>query len=485
MPVNLTAPLRWKTATADEQKMLKNLQGNILKGHGRDQTWNIFFQLAGGSPTAIAASKRALREIGNHHVTDAYTQLLTTEKFQTDGTDGGPFCAAFLSAAGYTALGLTFTPPAGNAVFGPGMKAPASLAQLADPAVATWEAHYQKPIHGMILIADFHIARGLNTVDEIITLLVTAGATIQHVQAGKSIRNAAGEGLEHFGYVDGRSQPLLLLEDIDDEAHTGIAHWDPTFPLSTALVPDPLGGDPLAFGSFFIFRKLEQEVAAFKHTEQKLADTLGLTLDNRELAGAYVVGRFEDGTPTTTSAIPRGAKPGNDFDYKADPAAARCPFHAHIRKTNPRGAGGAEPEPAERLHIMPRRGITYEDVPRAVAPKDLPEARTLAEFETRVLPLLPTKDVGLLFMAYNARLDQQFAFTQQTWANNLGFPLGVPPAGIDGVIGQGPNLPAGQQYPKSWDDPTKGTAPFDFHNFVHMKGGEYFFAPSIMFLRSL
>ena len=56
MPVTLTAPLRWQSANADEQKMLKNLQGNILKGHGCEHTWNIFFQFG---PVA-AALKRVL-----------------------------------------------------------------------------------------------------------------------------------------------------------------------------------------------------------------------------------------------------------------------------------------------------------------------------------------------------------------------------------------------------------------------------------------
>ena len=64
----------------------RNLQGNILKGHGRDHTWNIFF--AFGSD--VAASRRALRELGNpYHVTDAYEQLLATEDFQwVDKKDG-------------------------------------------------------------------------------------------------------------------------------------------------------------------------------------------------------------------------------------------------------------------------------------------------------------------------------------------------------------------------------------------------------------
>jgi deferrochelatase/peroxidase EfeB len=31
--------------------------------------------------------------------------------------------------------------------------------------------------------------------------------------------------------------------------------------------------------------------------------------------------------------------------------------------------------------------------------------------------------VGLLFMAYNATIGQQFKFTQQVWANNKNFPV--------------------------------------------------------------
>ena len=91
----LDAPLRWKTANAAEQKVLQNLQGNILKGHGRDHTWNIFFRL--GSDTL--RPRRVLRDLGNFRVTSAYAQLLATEAFKTEHKDGGTFCAVFISAA--------------------------------------------------------------------------------------------------------------------------------------------------------------------------------------------------------------------------------------------------------------------------------------------------------------------------------------------------------------------------------------------------
>jgi Dyp-type peroxidase family len=487
--INLDSPLRWKAANALEQKLLRSLQGNILKGHGRDRTWNIFFEFGAD----VLKSKRVLRELGNFFVTDAYTQLLETEAFKTSGTPGGTFCAAFLSAAGYDALGLTFTAPPGNSAFGPGMKDIHGTAEIADPEVSAWEDKFQMPLHGLILIGDDDIARGETVVEKVKVLLTEAGATVHHVQDGKAIRNTVGNGLEHFGYIDGRSQPLMLVEDIEKESRDeGISHWDPTFPLTTALVSDPLGNDPdqLSFGSFFVFRKLEQNVKEFKKREQELADQIIPAGGDRELAGALIVGRFEDGTPVTLSKAAKGAKePRNDFDYSGDAAASRCPFHAHIRKTNPRGSGGFELEPAERLHIMARRGITYADLPR-VHPNDLPEADSMAEFLDKVAPLLPSGGVGLLFMAYNAKLDDQFVFTQKNWANSDGFPRDpnatTPPAkiGLDPVIGQG-CAGATQAHPNEWDNRTAGTTPFEFKGFVHMKGGEYFFAPSLRFLRNL
>lgn len=240
-------------------------------------------------------------------------------------------------------------------------------------------------------------------------------------------------------------------------------------------------------GSFFVFRKLEQNVKAFKTAEQKLADEPKLTGKARERAGAFVVGRFEDGTPVTMSPNPKDAKePRTDFDYSGDAAGGRCPFHAHIRKTNPRGSGGfGQTEDQKRRHIMVRRGITYEDTLRVIHPDALPEANTTQEFLDNVQRHLPETGVGLLFMAYNARLDDQFGFTRKSWANSATFPQSPKPVGIDGVIGQGANVADTHAFPNEWDNPAAGTTVHDFKTFVNMLGGEYFFASSVKFLRNI
>ena len=476
MPIDLTKPLAWKKAAHDEQRMLRGLQGNILKGHGRPATVNMFFRI---NPVDNHAMRAALREIANYHAISAYQQLLETEAFKATRKSGSAFVGVFLSATGYTALGVPAAAIPPDPSFNAGMKA----ASLGDDAVDTWDDQFQGQIDGMILVGSENDTAIRLKRDAIATLLTRGGATIVKEQAGRAIFNKANDGIEHFGYVDGRSQPLMLAEDLDREAQdAGISLWDPQSALDVALVPEPGSTDGVSFGSYFIFRKLDQDVRGFKRREQQLADALGLTGEARELAGALVVGRFEDGTPVTLSDEARGVNPPNDFNYDADPGA-RCPFHGHIRKTNPRGSGGFEAPPDEKKHIMPRRGIPYEDVPRLVHPSDVPDSDSLEEFDAKVAPLLPSGDVGLLFMAYNRELAVQFEFTQKSWANNPGFPRAPAPPGLDPIIGQGP---AGTQpFPIVWDDTTAGTAGFSFARFVKMRGGEYFFAPSLNFLRAL
>lgn len=483
MAINLAKPLAWKTATTDELNLLQCLQGNILKGHGRHFTANIFFRL---NPTRTLVSRRMLRDLANFHITSAHRQLLDAERFKETEEGGGPFVHVALTAKGYGALGLAASAPT-DPDFKDGMKAKGSRVALKDPDVTDWEPPFQQEIHGIVLAAHETASLVGALALSIRELVEDGGGTVAFVQHGASLFNATGEGIEHFGYVDGRSQPLMLQEDINAEiAKAGSSRWDPAFPLATALVKDPGTTDTVSFGSYFVFRKLEQAVRAFKTREQAVADALELSGPDRELAGAMIVGRFEDGTPVTLPRTARNAAPPNNFDYTNDPGT-RCPLHGHIRKTNPRGSGGAELERAERGHLMVRRGIPFEDVKRAVLPSELPDADTMQAFQNKVAPLLPENGVGLLFMAYNRSIGTQFKLTQQSWANSTNFPTEPNGGhGIDPVIGQGPNPPGQQKLPKVWDDAAAG--PLDtepFWGFVTMKCGEYFFSPSLTFLLNL
>ena len=490
LDVLLRSPIRWNdyTANAEVRSFLDDLQANILKGHGRPFTGNVFISFAGLDHAAVAAVLRGL----SGYVTSALQQLCTNRREGAPALDGGPVRCLLLGAGAYRKLGTLAKMPA-DAAFRAGMRERG--ADLADPPASDWGEGAWRPGNpapdAMLLLAassfdavtrDLEIAEGW---------LNGTGATVLGVERGRAqfrvFNPGTGrkEGVEHFGYVDGRSQPLFLAEDLAREregqapAKAPDPGWEAEFPPAQFILPDPNAQQPLAAGSYFVFRKLEQRVRAFKLREKALAKELKLPLDDEERAGAMVVGRFEDGTPVTLSFEDTKEPPPNNFTYAnvlngaSDADGARCPFHGHIRKTNPRGDSvrqGLATLAEERAHIMARRGIPFGDADRDF---DADEGHE------------PEGDVGLLFMAYMASIPDQFEFTQQSWANEprfaRGFKQGQLPTGIDPIIGQGGNVAARTQL---WPQPgSNEPKPFSFADFVKLRGGEYFFAPSLSFLR--
>jgi len=193
------------------------------------------------------------------------------------------------------------------------------------------------------------------------------------------------------------------------------------------------------------------------------------------LAGALVVGRFKDGSPVTLRPWD-GLGPVNNFEYLArDRVGNRCPFHAHIRKANQRGANPFLNPEEERSHRIVRRGIPYGVRP---APSGGVSASAA-----------PNGEVGLLFQAFQGDIARQFEFIQRTWVDNPNFPeLLLFPGlntGDDALIGQHPR--AAQKWPRTWGRSGRflDRLRFNFGDYVRLRGGEYFFTPSLSFLKNL
>ena len=440
---------------------LNDLQANIFKHHGRDNAAHVFLKFkAGKKIDAKAWIKTKLKP----RLTTAKKQLDDAVAHRLHHTDGGPLWTLQLSATGYSFLGFDVTQL--DATFRAGIKA--SVGKLNDPPVTDWEAWAQGDIDAMILIADTEQAN-VQFMAMALETEVAAFAVVLHTQLGHQRRNLRGNGIEHFGYVDGRSQPIMLQSEMKDE-FDGTTLFDPSAGPAQVLVPDPFGA-PGASGSYFVFRKLEEKVRSFKIHEQELANALGLAGDERELAGALVIGRFEDGTPVTlankplieSSPEPNKKSVPNNFDYRDDAQGAKCPFHGHIRKSNPRGSGpgGLIDEQSRR---MARRGITYgERTDDGLNISNMPEG-----------------DVGLLFMSFQKDIAEQFEFIQKSWVNDPAFPQNHGGTGLDPVIGQhAPGVIPAQQWPKVWNQTPVVPVSFSFADFVVMKGGAYFFSPSL------
>jgi Dyp-type peroxidase family len=456
MPVDLNnaRPLAWDSATldADTKAMLDNLQPNILRAHVREQLSVLFVRF-----NDVAEGRAFLRWVATTKMKSARKHMQEVRDFAAGRHRGTPYVGIGISKAGYRDLGHSVEDVRkfGDPVFRDGMKR--RVAEVNDPAVEEWERTYQREIHAVILIGDAE-AEPVERLREEILGELPESARLLGEERGQGMRNPAGDGIEHFGYVDGRSQPLFLKDEVDREPKE---HWDPAFPLSNVLVPDPFAPNPVRHhGSYLVFRKLEQNVRAFKEIERDLADDLGLSGVDRERAGAMLVGRFKDGTPLTLKPKPGGGPVANDFTFDGDDGS-KCPFAGHVRKTNPRSFG--------REVLMARRGQTYGE--RTDEPWDdsPPENR-------------PSGEVGLLFMAFNSSLLDQFEFTQQSWANNPNFE--VEATGHDPVIGQG-ERDIKVTFPKAWGKPEMSGPQAQVAQTVTMKGGEYFFAPSLAYLRNL
>ena len=283
----------------------------------------------------------------------------------------------------------------------------------------------------------------------------THGLTELQTYRGAEL-NGALRGHEHFGYRDGISQP--------DKEVPGVAPAWGEFLLGHPNQVGELAPGPrwARNGSYAVFRRLRQDVAGFRRAVGTQASRAGIT---PELLGAKLVGRWTSGAklgaPGAATRSP--GYPGDDaarvtrFDFEQDPAGERTPHFAHIRKSNPR-------DPEAQRHRLIRRGIPYGP---ALAPDVDDDGH----------------DRGLLFLAYQASLSNQFEHVQRNWLNNAKFP--APQTGRDPLVGQ----PGGAN---ELTLPLRGgqgqalrQTPIVLGQFVTMTGGGYFFSPSIEALTQL
>jgi len=470
MPLDLSRPLAWKAADAEQLQLLEDLQANILKGHGRRHVRQLFLEVH------EATSARAwLRRLADR-ISTAGAALRAAETFRREGRSGGPVTLLALSHAGYRALGLPARITPDDPAFGAGLAARRRL--LGDPPVGQWEPHLQRP-HLLLLLADDTAARVQQACRRLLAGL-PEGLHCSGEEAGQAMasRHAPEEGIEHFGFVNGRSQPLMLAEDLERETgqRDGTSTWDPAFGPDLALVRDPGGATPSSHGSYLVVRKLAQNVRAFHAAEAALARTLALRGADRERAGAMMVGRFRDGTPLVLQrAAGMHAPVPNNFDYLDDAAGTKCPLWSHTRRSNPRGEFGARGESIdhERAHLIVRRGMPYGQRRHAADAAD-----------QRPAELPRDGEVGLLFMAYQRSIVNQFEHLQARWLNARRPLTAGPPIGIDPLAGQG--SPGGQRACPQWGGAADTQRPaIDLHGCVTLRGGGYFFAPAISTLRGL
>jgi deferrochelatase/peroxidase EfeB len=115
--------------------------------------------------------------------------------------------------------------------------------------------------------------------------------------------------------------------------------------------------------------------------------------------------------------------PDNDFRHgEDDPLGLYCPIGSHIRRANPRDSFRPGHEITLQInnrHRLLRRGRTYSsafDTPQDAGLIDAGWVRR----DTETVPPVE-KEEGTFFMCFNANIERQFEFVQQTWINADGF----------------------------------------------------------------
>ena len=497
---------------------LDDIQGNVVPGFKKDYQHMLFFRLGD-----VAKARPWLAQLSGRIWSARQTVLAhALWKAKRAQLDAEPddlqliLIAVALTAQGLRKLVAAFD-PAGFAdeAFKNGLTAGKS-GLLGDPtaahdpgAAANWlvGGSNGRAVDLLVIAASDDRVWIEEATAKLIAGAKAADVALVHRDNGAVLAGAMA-GHEPFGFKDGISQPSLrgvwpgtgepvAMREWPADAQYDELRQDFASPGSPLVWPGhflfgypkcrdraprepaagPIGPDWATNGSFVVYRRLRQDVAGFQALIAQQTGRLKAAhpgLDEEKL-GALLVGRWKSGTPVerapdrdigltgdpanyfryaeqTTVALPGDAAPLN----LADRDGARCPMSAHIRKVNPRDQetdiGPADQTLAKTLL---RRGIPFDNS---------------AQIEG---------DVGLIFIAYQSSIEEQFEFLTRNWINQPDRPRAG--GGVDPLLAAGirPNAAVTITI-----DGAAESVPLA-KRLVVPTGGVYLFAPSLSAFRAM
>jgi Dyp-type peroxidase family len=272
--------------------------------------------------------------------------------------------------------------------------------------------------------------------------------------------------LNPLGYKDSIGQPAIEGSGVEPLPGQGRPIKAGEFVLGypgesgeplPAPAPDVLGRN----GTFVGLRKYQSRVGTFNRFLRAHAGTD----EERELLAAKLVGRWRSGAPLTLAPthdnpeLGADARRNNNFTYAGDPDGRQVPLGSHMRRMNPRDTE-LQVLTDVNLHRIIRRSTTY-GVP--YDPDDVSKQDDEVER-------------GLYFIFISAKAMATLEFLQQEWINQGNF-VGLgderdPNVGLqeDGAVFTIPREPVRRRI-------------HGIETFNVLRGGEYFFMPSLSALK--
>ena len=283
---------------------------------------------------------------------------------------------------------------------------------------------------------------------------------------------------QDFGAQPGDLNPLGYKDGIDQPAIEG-----------SGVAPLPGQGRPIKAGEFILgypgesgtplpmpqpailgrngtyvgLRKYQSRVGSFNRFLRANAATEA----DRELLAAKLVGRWRSGAPLTLApavddpALGKDPQRNNDFTYTSDPRGVQVPLGSHMRRMNPRDTNLARLTDVN-VHRIIRRGTTY-------GPPYDPNA--ISEADDQV-------PRGAYFLFISAKAMATIEFLQREWINDGDFIRAGDER--DPIIGLQEDA-ATFTIPKA---PVRRRV-HGIDTFNVLRGGEYFFMPSLSALKWL
>ncbi|KAF8748927.1 hypothetical protein RHS01_10448 [Rhizoctonia solani] len=301
----------------------------------------------------------------------------------------------------------------------------------------------REPLHGVVIIATENSEELEEVTEQVDTLF--KGLWEKMGTLDGSVRPDKNRGHEHFGFLDGISQPSILASNIHSPGNSrdNGQRWKEFVP----------GGERGALKMGFDGR------------------------DGEELFAARFVGRWKSVRWCTPCVVPfkdnpalaADPKQNNDFDYAVtgvrgvsdrEPSDYYCPFTAHARKTVPRNLDPYISRKYLESSAIVRAAIPYgpeintDEEEEWIRLKDEKDNEMRSELrkkqqnashevdETKLNTFQPDpKDRGLLFSCYASHLDSGFVRQTTGFGNNDFFPItSLTPThhGQDPIIGGPP-----------------------------------------------